>query len=335
MRPISAMLLAALLLLPSSSRADVVVLVDGTRVEGRLVEVTEKGVKIKTTRAMQFFSPEKVREVFRGDVKIENPCPACKAGGFVTCNLCNGSKKAPGHCQACKGDGHGVCPKCAGTKKFRCEVCGGSGKRIVLVPTRGLSGWKKKAVNCKRCKGYGWYYCSKCKRKGYVRCKTCRGSGAGPCPACKTTGKVVCPLCGGVGEKKMAGEFLDRPYEKIRKTLQKKMSEALKKKTLEDLVGKVVFWPAIVVRTDEKDGGCRALLNLDRSNVRKSTHEKGWEKASYVGDLRATFRPSQAEAFASLEKNSRLWVLGVLFLSEKGKLVLIRAEIVKPPNEGD
>ena len=61
--------LAVLLSLAGRGLADVLVLTDGTKVEGTLVEVTEKQARIRVGRSVKTFDRGEVAEIFRGGKK--------------------------------------------------------------------------------------------------------------------------------------------------------------------------------------------------------------------------------------------------------------------------
>ncbi|MHC4601278.1 MAG: hypothetical protein ACYS47_19965 [Planctomycetota bacterium] len=307
--------------------ADVLVLADSTRVEGKLVEVTKETARIRVGRSVKSFERAKVAEIFRGERKIENPCPFCRITGKVECVLCRGAKKAPGHCTKCKGEPHTTCKKCKGTKKAQCKACKGRGKRTIVVQV-GLR-LRKKVVDCGACKGYGWKYCGKCKKKGYLDCKKCRGKGTGPCPTCEATGFVACPCCRGTGEKKDDRSFLSLSFRDIQAFLDdRKKSDEAKDAFFENLLGKHVFWTAVVVDTKQQDNILTARLNLDPANGIEKKGDKPWKIREPAPDLTAFFRPSQLGAFLFLEKGSRIRIAGVLFTDEEEELTLLKCELI-------
>ncbi|MHC4779773.1 MAG: hypothetical protein ACYTFG_14450 [Planctomycetota bacterium] len=326
MKPLALVLIASLASsLPAV--ADTLVLADGARIEGKLVEVTFEVARIKVGKSVKTYPRADVAKILKDGKEIENPCPFCRASGSIPCRPCRGSGKAPQGCKKCDGEAHFTCEKCDGKQKKTCKSCRGRGKKAVFVQQgRRLV---KKIVDCPACRGYGWKYCSKCKKKGFLDCRACKGTGKGSCAECSATGLVKCPLCSGSGDRADERRFLPLTYLQIEATLDdRRKSDEEKEGFFDGLMGKRVFWTAVVVGMEENETTFTARLNLDPDNVDKVKSDKGWEVKIPAPDLVARFSPTQRRSFRNLQTGSSIWLTAVLAADEEEELMLEDCEIV-------
>jgi hypothetical protein len=313
--------------------ADTIILKDGTKVEGKILEETDTGIRIKTAWGEAQIEKSKIEEVIRE--KVFYKCPICNLKKKVPCPDCLGTKKAQGRCPACKGKGSVPCKTCRGTGKCRCDRCKGTGKRrIGYMTSRGL---RFKVVTCNKCRGYGWFYCGKCKKTGAVTCRRCKGTGRGRCAGCKSSGSVACPFCRGTGKAASNPQLFRKTYAEIQQAaFNPEMTDLQKKEYLKSLNGKTVFWIAILLNAEKTVGRGRAYVNLDESCLLKELDENGNSRITYIQHLRVDVKPQEIQKLLLLPRHGRFWILGELAFNEDNVLSISNAEIyrkVTPPKK--
>ncbi|MHC5038693.1 MAG: hypothetical protein ACYTHM_15400, partial [Planctomycetota bacterium] len=309
-----ALVLCLSLFLSAALLADVLILKNGLRFEGKILKETEKGVKIKTSWGEAFVAKEHIERVIHGDVKIENPCPICDGTGKMACQTCSGKGQAPGACKECQGRGEISCKRCKGTGKRRCAECKGTGSRSVFVPGRGFTKGK-----CKKCGGHGFRYCSKCLRdaqkvpRGVEPCRRCKGQGTGDCEKCKTSGAISCVLCNGTGERRDSRVFFRSSYQALLSELRDpEKTELQRREYWENVAGKHVLWPGVVVDAGKSGGGYYVFLNLIPTDVVVRRGHDGLENLAFRGHLYAFVLPAEVPKVTGLRKGMKVWVVGEL-----------------------
>jgi hypothetical protein len=172
-------------------------------------------------------TPDHMKALADG-LKAAAACGNCKAGK-VTCEVCDGKKKADFKCPKCKGLGWAQkgeeanrlikCTNCQGGCVFKnhpCTGCKATGQIECAVCGAG-KGWRESFKGCKDCKTCATCKgrretvtpCAKCKGKGRVPpevmgiptilCDDCKGAAdiKENCKACGATGIGDCATCGG------------------------------------------------------------------------------------------------------------------------------------------
>jgi len=324
MRTTSCILVLAFLFLSlPEARADVLVLENGMRFEGEIIEETETTVKMKTSWGEVTVQKSRLKEIVRKE-GAEGPCPACAGSGEITCDRCNGKKMAPGCCPKCKGLGKKECKHCRGTGKIKCVHCKGTGERTIWVPGRGMTKGR-----CKKCNGHGWLYCGRCKGTKFEACKTCKGTGAGPCGKCGRTGKTPCILCNGTGKRNDQRSFLRKSFAELKKILEDpKNTELQRKHHWDEALGKHVLWPAIMVAAGKHGAYPYLHLNLDRNDVRTVFGRDGKPLTVYAGHVYANFNPDQTDKVLRIQSGEPLWIVGKISDSGGMKIRLVDSEIL-------
>lgn len=200
------------LALLAGARADIIILKDGTKIDGKVQGSTAEKLWIKTRDGKTVIvERSKIKEHRRTGWEPKEPvkaykCKHCWDTGLMTCPKCLGQKK--GQCITCRGTGYERCPDCPraapdparpdaparGTGKVRCPQCEGRGKVAVRV----IGGGTRRYTQCPKCRGLGTITCPRCAGDGRITCRRCRGTKvdpAAPCEACGGTGKVKCAYC--------------------------------------------------------------------------------------------------------------------------------------------
>jgi hypothetical protein len=164
-------------------------------------------------------------------LKAAVSCAQCK-DGKITCDTCQGRKKADVTCPICKGlgwmqkgDKANVlipCSNCKGALVFRNSNCPGCKQQGTLDCVVCLGkGWRENFKGCRNCTRCGTCLgkriaqtpCATCGGKGRVPpivagipsilCGDCKGQAIlkEPCKACAETGLADCGKCGGKGPR--------------------------------------------------------------------------------------------------------------------------------------
>jgi len=306
--PLLAFLIAVLLCSPA--RGETVVLKNGLRITGKIIQETTDKVVIEAEWGKSEILRSHIQEILRGDSEGPCKCPVCRGTRKIACGSCNGTKESPGCCPTCKGYGIIKCPHCKGDGKRMCTACNGHGQ---IKKFRRGGGWD--LVPCRKCKGHGFFLCSTCikdadgKPTGLAVCKRCKKLGRGPCVVCAKKGKVKCPFCNGSGEKEDRRTFSRITYLEIReKFFDPSVTEIQKKAYWEGLLGKCVFWRATVLNAVETAGGYILSLNLLAWEITKG--EEANNRIHSVEHLAAFIPMREAEQVKKLGKGIVIWIAG-------------------------
>jgi DnaJ-class molecular chaperone len=171
---------AVICLLLFTALADTIVLQDGTKVDGTIVEETKDYVKVKFRFGETTYSRKDIKEIIRSQSKED--IYKEKLG-----TMDKDSEQA--HLELAKWCEENGMRDLA--EKHRSEA------RRVTVKKKLAEGY----VICPDCNGDGQYACCGCEGKGSVKqmCKQCGGTGRIECPGCYGKEKLICPGCKGIG----------------------------------------------------------------------------------------------------------------------------------------
>ena len=216
------------LLLAYSLRADVVILKDGRRFEGKVIEKGQT-VEIRKGSIKTFFERHEIARIEKklspaeelaerraaldpkdadGHYELGMWCIDKRLRSkadelFETCIKIDldhaRARQMLGHVQR-GGKWVLLCRECTGTGKRKCPTCAGSGIERVVCPE-----CDKGRVPCEECDRRGYFVCETCNGRGNLRCRTCGGDGYQypyypyhrKCKACNGRGRVDCPQCVG------------------------------------------------------------------------------------------------------------------------------------------
>ncbi|HIA26931.1 MAG TPA: hypothetical protein EYN79_02240 [Planctomycetes bacterium] len=208
------------LLLPGRGLADVIVYNDGRRLEGKILETTEKRILMEVVlggvSAELWVSRKDISRIEKGATPQEEFAKRLEAldnadleGHRVLIAWCREkglsteakllSARLPAveiaarkvthparWCRGCDALGMALCEKCQGKGEIgeECARCSGSGAALCKT----CVGKEGSLLSCRRCAGTGSYekFDPRRGRKVKVSCNDCRGKG-----------KIICPTCGG------------------------------------------------------------------------------------------------------------------------------------------
>lgn len=195
---------AVLCLVTAELGADILHLTSGQKLEGKVVEETDKAVTLEVQSGTLTIPRESIERIERKkplvEIYAEKLAAAKTSADFEAlvewCEAhsldvtvvrerlrdARASEKRAANPQT-------YCRKCRAYGDRECADCKGVGK--VMIP-------------CKICHRTGKTACQLCDGKGAVTCSRCRGTGkiTLSCPRCKGTGIAKCSRCGGRGRIK-------------------------------------------------------------------------------------------------------------------------------------
>jgi len=162
--------------------ADVIILKDGTRIEGKIIEENSKEVKVQFKFGSCTYKRTDIKKIIYQKTPEEEYAEKLKG---IDKDSPDDHEKLADWCKE-----KGLTDL---EQKHRAEA------RILRLKERVK---KEGGSLCPICKGSGVEECSRCRGERYLRqpCTACGGIGSIQCPSCEGSGKMICHSCNGKGK---------------------------------------------------------------------------------------------------------------------------------------